>query len=62
MIVIDNCNEKRFYRAKELAEYLNIAKSTVWRYASKGIITRIKLSEGVTVFDIEEVNKKLLNV
>ena len=47
---------KRYYRAKEVAEYLAIGLSTVWAFAKDGKLTKIKLSSKVTVFDIEEIN------
>jgi excisionase family DNA binding protein len=47
--------EKRKYRAKELAEYLGIGLSTVWKWAKEGKIKPHNISRGVTVFDIEEV-------
>lgn len=47
---------KRYYRAKEVAEYLAIGLSTVWALAKDGKLTKIKLSSKVTVFDIEEIN------
>ena len=50
---------KRKYRAKELAEYLGIGLSTVWKWAKEGKIKAHNISRGVTVFDIEEV---LLNL
>ena len=43
------------YRAKELAEYLGIGLSTVWKWAKDGKIKPHNLSKGVTVFDINEV-------
>ena len=46
---------KRKYRAKELAEYLGIGLSTVWKWAKDGKIRPHNLSKGVTVFDINEV-------
>ena len=46
---------KKKYRAKELAEYLGIGLSTVWKWAKEGKIKAHNLSRGVTVFDIEEV-------
>ena len=49
--------EKRYYRAKELAEYLGVTKTTIWNYAKAGKITAKKLSESVTVFDIKEIDK-----
>ena len=53
----------KFMRAKQLAEHLGIGLSTVWLYAKQGKITPIKISERVTVFNIEAVEKALgLNV
>ena len=46
---------KTKYRAKELAEYLGIGLSTVWKWAKEGKIKAHNISRGVTVFDIEEV-------
>ncbi len=46
---------KRYYRAKELAEYLGVTVTTVWNYVKAGRLTPKKLSSNVTVFDIKEV-------
>ena len=46
---------KRKYRAKELAEYLSVGLSTIWKWAKDGKIRPHNISKGVTVFDIEEV-------
>lgn len=54
-----NETKKKKYRAKELAEYLGVGLSTVWLYSKQGKITPIKISERVTVFDIDEVEKAL---
>ena len=43
-------NHKQNYRAKEAAEYLGIALSTVWLYARQGRLSPIKLSPRITVF------------
>jgi len=43
-------NHKQHYRAKEAAEYLGIALSTVWLYAKQGRLSPIKLSPRITVF------------
>lgn len=51
--------KKTKYRARELAEYLGIGLSTVWKWVKDGKIKAHKISVGVTVFDIEEV---LLNL
>lgn len=53
---------KKMYRAKELAEYLGVGLSTIWRYASQRKIKAYKLSGGVTVFNIDEVTRDLLEV
>ena len=47
--------EKKKYRAKELAEYLGIGLSTVWKWSKEGKIKAHNISRGVTVFDINEV-------
>lgn len=54
-------SRKKFYRAKELANHLGIGLSTVWLYAKQERIKPIKISSRVTVFDIDEVEKALLN-
>ena len=46
---------KRKYRAKELAEYLGVGLSTIWKWAKDGKIKPQNISRGVTVFDINEV-------
>lgn len=45
----------KFLRAKELAKYLCIGQSTVWYYLKKGKIQSNKISEKVTLFDVEAV-------
>lgn len=52
-----NIQTKKMYRAKEVSKLLGIGLSTVWLYAKQGKITPIKLSEKVTVFSIDEINK-----
>jgi len=49
----------KYLRAKEVALYLSIGKSTVWLYAKQGKLTPKKLSNRVTVFSIEEIDKLL---
>lgn len=46
---------KKKYRAKELAEYLGIGLSTVWKWTKDKKIKSYVISKGVTVFDINEV-------
>jgi predicted DNA-binding transcriptional regulator AlpA len=53
---------KKYLRAKEVAEYLSIGLSTVWLYAKEGKLTPKKISNRVTVFDIEELNNLLMEV
>jgi predicted DNA-binding transcriptional regulator AlpA len=50
---------KRYYRAKEAANFLGIGVSTVWLYAKQQKLLPKKLSPKVTVFDIEDLNKLL---
>jgi predicted site-specific integrase-resolvase len=50
---------ERNVRAKRLAELLGVGISTVWLYAKQGKITPIKLSDRVTVFNLEAVEKAL---
>ncbi len=52
---------KKKYRAKELAIYLGVGLSTIWRWTKQGKIKSHKLSSGVTVFDIDEINSILNN-
>ena len=47
------------YRAKELAEFLGIGLSTVWKWTKEGKIKSYVVSKGVTVFDINEVLEDL---
>ena len=47
--------KKTKYRAKELAEYLGIGLSTVWKWSKDKKIKSYVISKGVTVFDITEV-------
>lgn len=49
--------EKKYYRANELKDLLSCGLSTIWYWSKQGKITPIKLSERITVFSIDEVNK-----
>jgi len=53
--------KQKYYRAKGVAIYLGVTITTIWNYASRGLLTPIKLSENVTVFDIDEVNALIKN-
>ena len=54
-----NQNTKKKYRAKELAEYLGVGVSTIWRWVKEGRINSYNITPRVTVFDIDEVIKDL---
>lgn len=47
---------KQNYRAKEAAEYLGIAISTIWLYAKQGRLNPRKLSPRITVFSKNELD------
>lgn len=42
-------------RAKQIALEFGIGLSTVWNYAKIGLLTPIKITNGVTVFSRKEV-------
>jgi len=45
-----------FIRAKQTSEILGIGKSTVWRWAARGILPKpTKLSAGVSVWKKSEI-------
>ena len=50
-------NQKKYYRAKEVAILLGVSRSTIWRYAKNGLLAPKKITNGVTVFDVDELNK-----
>lgn len=52
-----NYNEKRMLRAKEVASYYGIGLSTVWYYTKQGLIKSIKVSRGVTLFSVKELDE-----
>ena len=49
---------QKFMRAGQVAQYLGIGVSTVWAYSKQGRITAKKLSQGVTVFSIDEIKRE----
>jgi len=49
-------NHKQNYRAKEAAEYLGIAVSTVWLFSKQGRLNPIKLSPRITVFKKDDLD------
>jgi len=50
---------KKKYRAKELALHIGVGLSTIWRWTKQNKIRSYKISNGVTVFDIDEVMSDL---
>ena len=50
-------NDLNYMRAKQAAKYLGVGLSTVWLYVKQGKITSIKLSERVTIFKKEELDR-----
>ena len=44
-------------RAKQIALENSIGESTVWRYVQLGLLTPIRITKGMTVFDRQEVEK-----
>jgi predicted DNA-binding transcriptional regulator AlpA len=53
---------KKYFRAKEAAEYMCVGLSTVWHYASQGKLTPKKISARVTVFSIAEIDNLVNSV
>lgn len=51
-------NSQKLLRASQVATYLSIGLSTVWLYAKQGKITPIKISDRVTAFSIDEIDKR----
>lgn len=44
-------------RAREAAQYLGCGLSTIWLYAKQGKITAIKLSDRVTIFKKDDLDR-----
>jgi len=51
--------EKKFYRAKEAAEYLGVGVSTIWLWSKQLKLVSKKLSKKVTVWDVNDLNNLL---
>lgn len=49
--------DKRGYRAKEAAIYLGISLSGFWALVKEEVIAKIRLSERVTIFEKEELDR-----
>ena len=52
--------QKKYMRPKEVAAYMGIGMTTVWRYAKEGKLNPRKISPRVTVFNIDEI-ENLIN-
>ena len=50
-------NSVQNYRPKEVAKYLGVGLSTVWLYAKQGKLTPYKLSDRVTIFEKEDLDR-----
>ena len=55
----NNMQTAKFKRAKDLAIHLGVGLSTIWKWAKDGKIKPIKLSERVTVFNVEDTERAL---
>ena len=53
--------QKEKLRAKEIVKMYSIGLSTVWLYAKQKKLTKIKVSDRVTVFDKDEVDRFFQN-
>jgi len=53
--------QKERLRAKDIVKIYSIGLSTVWLYAKQKKITKIKVSDRVTVFDKDEVDRFFQN-
>ena len=49
--------EKLNFRPKEASKYLGVGNSTIWHYVKIGKLNPIKLSERVTIFKKEELDR-----
>lgn len=52
----------RFYRIKQIAEMLNVSKSTIWSWVGKGSFpAAVKLAENTTAWRHEDVEQWILS-
>jgi len=67
-VVVDDAkkptDQKRYYRARDLADYLSCGVSTVWWLAKNkdGFPQPKSISPNLTVWDIKEVDNYLANI
>ncbi|MCF6340060.1 MAG: hypothetical protein L3J10_04805 [Sulfurimonas sp.] len=50
----------KFIRASMVAKRVSCGLSTVWLWAKQGKITPIKISNSITVFDVQEIDRMIL--
>ena len=48
---------KQMLRVKQVSEIYGISTTSVWNYAKKGYFIPIKITDGVTLFSVDELNK-----
>lgn len=53
--------EEKHFRAKKASMYLGVGLSTVWLYAKQGKLNPIKLSDRVTIFLKEDLDRFINN-
>ena len=56
---MENTIKPKFLRAKGIAKHFGIGESTFWYYVKKGKIKSKKISERVTLFDVNDVEQAL---
>jgi len=49
--------KQQYMRAREIADNYPIGLSTIWDWAKKGRLTPIKITDGMTVFSTNEIEK-----
>ncbi|AFM26083.1 helix-turn-helix domain-containing protein [Desulfomonile tiedjei] len=52
-------NRKELLTAEEAADYLNVSKATILKWARKGKIERVKISAKIVLFSIEAIDSFL---
>ncbi len=52
---MENTQKNEFLRASQVAKEFPISKPTLWRWVNEGKISKVKVSEMVTVFKRSEL-------
>jgi excisionase family DNA binding protein len=55
---IDEIPKKEYATVKEVAEYFNVARQTIYNWEKKGIVTKYKIG-GRTLCKIPEIEEKM---